>query len=628
MPVVTLKPPSEGNRTVPVIILWQRDGQSPSYTIHFNARAQQVVSLSQIAALHIDNTQCGATINVVFPDTNFNLQLGPNSEGFYPVVTNSLEFYAYIDSAPLAADRSVIQVLNFLPPPIEFGSAGGGLTAGTVRNVGTAAPLAGGPITDQGTVSLTVPLTINFGGTGGITGNAALDNLSASSGSIAGTLTRSAGGVWTVSAGAGSGTISAVNPGTGITGGGTSGAVTVGLQVPVTVANGGTGATTAPQALTNLGAAGLAAPAFTGAPTAPTAAPGTNTTQLSTTAFVQAAVATAGGAYVPLNGSVPMSGALTVKLNSATLPATPDPAQLRLGPADGTHARFVMDTFGTGAYPATLYRASRGTAAARTAVQNADVLGVEVFHGYDGSAYALGAQIYALAAENWTATGHGAVIQFATTAPGSTSPSFPVTIGQGLAVGGPDPGLGNIALLGHIQLENNQGIYSKDNGGTPRILIYTGSDNRIYIGFGPPGNFVMVNGHLYPVGDNTFLCGNVGNAWANVVSYIYTTQSDIRLKSDIAELPDCLDLVQSIEPKQYKYNNARDEDKDRVHWGFVAQDVAAAMQSAGHEFGGHVVGDDDEQTQGLSYSDLTAVLWKAVQELAGELAELKAKVTA
>ncbi len=59
-----------------------------------------------------------------------------------------------------------------------------------------------------------------------------------------------------------------------------------GLTTPLALTEGGTGAITAPAALTNLGAAGLASPVFTGTPTAPTAAAGTNTTQIATTAFV------------------------------------------------------------------------------------------------------------------------------------------------------------------------------------------------------------------------------------------------------------------------------------------------------------------------------------------------------
>lgn len=52
----------------------------------------------------------------------------------------------------------------------------------------------------------------------------------------------------------GGGTITGVTPGTGLAGGGTSGTVTISLQIPVTIGWGGTGATTAAQALMNLGA--------------------------------------------------------------------------------------------------------------------------------------------------------------------------------------------------------------------------------------------------------------------------------------------------------------------------------------------------------------------------------------
>lgn len=53
---------------------------------------------------------------------------------------------------------------------------------------------------------------------------------------------------------AGGGTITGVTAGAGLSGGGTTGTVTIVLVVPVTVGNGGTGATTAAQALMNLGA--------------------------------------------------------------------------------------------------------------------------------------------------------------------------------------------------------------------------------------------------------------------------------------------------------------------------------------------------------------------------------------
>jgi hypothetical protein len=56
---------------------------------------------------------------------------------------------------------------------------------------------------------------------------------------------------------------------------------------PIAIGNGGTNATTAPQALANLGAIGVDSPAFTGTPTAPTPPLPDNSTRLATTAFVK-----------------------------------------------------------------------------------------------------------------------------------------------------------------------------------------------------------------------------------------------------------------------------------------------------------------------------------------------------
>lgn len=90
--------------------------------------------------------------------------------------------------------------------------------------------------------------------------------------------------------GATTGTVTSVTVGTGLTS--TPNPITekgiINLIVPVSVVNGGTGATTAGAALTSLGAAPLASPALTGNPTAPTPATADNDTSLATTAYVQA----------------------------------------------------------------------------------------------------------------------------------------------------------------------------------------------------------------------------------------------------------------------------------------------------------------------------------------------------
>lgn len=60
---------------------------------------------------------------------------------------------------------------------------------------------------------------------------------------------------------------------------------------PVSVSNGGTGANNATNALANLGGATTASPAFTGIPTAPTAPTGDSSTIIATTAFVHNVIA-------------------------------------------------------------------------------------------------------------------------------------------------------------------------------------------------------------------------------------------------------------------------------------------------------------------------------------------------
>jgi len=66
-------------------------------------------------------------------------------------------------------------------------------------------------------------------------------------------------------------------------------------------------------------------------------------------------------------------------------------------------------------------RRARGSLGAPTAVNAGDTLGNMAFGGFDGSVYAIGSQLNAVAAESWTTAAHGASYILQTTAPGSTT---------------------------------------------------------------------------------------------------------------------------------------------------------------------------------------------------------------
>lgn len=132
------------------------------------------------------------------------------------------------------------------------------------------------------------------------------------------------------------------------------------------------------------------------------------------------------------------------------------------------------------------------------------------------------------------------------------------------------------------------------------------------------GNDVVLVAHHYPLGNGNLVCGTTTYNWQTVCSYNFYTASDERLKTDIKELPNCLNLVQSLQPKSYKFK-VETEDKElpptgRDHWGFIAQDVGKAL---GADFGGYWKADDEHES--INYNELVTVLWKAVQELSAKV---------
>ncbi len=102
----------------------------------------------------------------------------------------------------------------------------------------------------------------------------------------------------------------------------------------------------------------------------------------------------------------------------------------------------------------------------------------------------------------------------------------------------------------------------------------------------------------------------------------YTAASDRRLKANIRPLRNQLAIIQMLKPSQYQF---KDRDQNRECFGLIAQDVQEVLpeivSSVGNEEG-------EDQTLGISYSELIPVLIAGMQEQQEIIENLKNRLGA
>jgi hypothetical protein len=161
-------------------------------------------------------------------------------------------------------------------------------------------------------------------------------------------------------------------------------------------------------------------------------------------------------------------------------------------------------------------------------------------------------------------------------------------------------------------------IYGGDGISVTRTGTYftidsTGSYLPLSAGVNNPLSGLLHGQGIVPTTHNTF---NVGSStlryrtgYFSGVLYCnsVTEASDLALKEDISTSPG-LDLITSLKPLSYRFKDS----PDKRHWGFGAQDVASVCDTDA----GIVT---DEGGMGLAYSEFTAPIVKAIQELTERL---------
>lgn len=322
----------------------------------------------------------------------------------------------------------------------------------------------------------------------------------------------------------------------------------------------------------------------------------------------QGTVNASAGYYVGGVSSLTIANLTLNNTGSATPAPLAGPVMQLVSNAGGQAGVQLTSFAGT---PSIYTQYANGTPSAPTVVTNGQRLNQIIAQGYTGSAYSGNTGIIDfISTQAWTTAANGTGLEFRTTANGATANSVTMALGTG--------GNGGLLLPGTV---------TGGDEGAGTINVSAG----YYLAGGAA---VVPSGWL--VGTPTGGSKGAGTLNATGVYAAGTLlTSDMRVKRDIAPLAiDALALVGAIEPKAYRHIPPPPPDEDgsqqpdprwweRTWWGFLADDVEAAITGAGHEWGGV---DEINGVKALSYNDLIAVLWRAVQQLQDEVTELRGQI--
>ena len=176
-------------------------------------------------------------------------------------------------------------------------------------------------------------------------------------------------------------------------------------------------------------------------------------------------------------------------------------------------------------------------------------------------------------------------------------------------------------------------IADQNNGG---IDLKSGNTIRFY-GGGNTSTFVgVLNDRMVPSSNDSYYLGDSSRKWKAVYAVNGTVQtSDRNLKTDISEIDDkYVRLFDMLRPVSFRFS---DPDSDRVHIGYISQDVKEAMDTLGIsdlEFAGYCRDattecDKDGNTiftYSLRYSEFIALNSKMIQLNRKKIAEQQSQI--
>jgi hypothetical protein len=298
-----------------------------------------------------------------------------------------------------------------------------------------------------------------------------------------------------------------------------------------------------------------------------------------------------------------------------------------------------------------VYRAARGTPGAPLPVQTNDILGGLAVRGYAPSGFTGGkGQIMFRAAENWTDTANGTLLQFMTTPTGSSTfaERMRITAAGNVGIGTTSPlgrlGLsstslpgvwaqttGSASIIGDTynntgsgtgvtgQSYSGEGVFAYSQTGTALLANSPGGDaahflgGNVGIGTTTPADLLDVNGDIrVGAGSSGCVKDSDGTTIAGACS------SDRRFKKNIIPFSSALGRLSQLQPVHFDWRADEFPDKhfgSAPSFGLIAQDVEAVLPE--------LVTTDGNGYKVVKYHLLPMHMLQAIRDLKAENDSLK-----
>ena len=203
---------------------------------------------------------------------------------------------------------------------------------------------------------------------------------------------------------------------------------------------------------------------------------------------------------------------------------------------------------------------------------------------------------------------------------------YKTSLGNNVAVGARAlKGSATNAAIGNTAIGDGAGINISTNNYNVCVGKNAGSNTSHLAGAYDSNYGIAIGYDAYLSTTGEMSLGNSAYITSAYTAVAFATRSDERQK-DFYDMDLGLDFVTSITPRKYRWKeDAEASDKDSYFYGFSAQEVKANLPTD-DKYGMHRTQGDEDGVQNLTYTEMIAPLYKAIQEQQEMINELKAEL--